>query len=254
MLPDSSLSLTDPQRVAIGRAVTSFGLVGLMAASFGQSRLPAMLPSTVHSHPGAGPQSTAEALLLLGSRQMFLAFVNISPPLPITSHPLFYWPSYSHQLLSCLGRKGFSLKLLRPAPLLQCVPSPRRRRIPSSIDQRSTGGTGLALTLVSHPRLLDTSLISNLTGSTWSHVPQDQVHKGSVPKLQACGHTACGHLWLPGCRMRYLPPLQGAFCSWTPSPGTVAWGSTFHARKMKIPECSPFLLLHFLCSLLTYLA
>lgn len=173
MLPDSSRSLTDPQRVAIGRAVTSFGLVGIVAASFGQNRLPAMLPSTAHGHPSAGPQSTAETLLLLGSRQVFLAFVNISAPLPTTLHPLFHWPSYSHQLLSWIGGKDFSPKLLRPAPLLQSAPSPRRLRILYTIDQRSTGGTGSALTLVGHLRLLGASLISNLTGPTWSYVPQE---------------------------------------------------------------------------------
>lgn len=242
MLPDSSRSLTDPQRVTIGRAVTSFGLVGIVAASFGQNRLPATLPSTAHGHPSAGPQSTAETLLLLGSRQMFFGFrKHLCSP---THHPSpsFYWPSYSHQLLSWFGGKDFSPKLLRPAPLLQSAPSPRRLRILYIIDQRSTGGTGSALTLVGHLGLLGTSLISNLKDPHGHMYHKNQVHKGSVPKLQTYGHTACGHLWLPGCCVRYLPPLQGAFCSWIPSPGAVTWGSTFHARKMKIPECSPLLL------------
>lgn len=100
MLPDSWLSLTDPLRVAVGRAGPSFGLVGTVAAAFGQNRLPTMSSSVAHGHPSAGPQNAAEALLLLGSRQMLLAAVNISLPLPTALHPLFYWPSYSHQLLS----------------------------------------------------------------------------------------------------------------------------------------------------------
>lgn len=57
-----------------------------------------------HGHPSAGPQRASEALVLV-----LLAFVNISAPLPTTLRPLFYWPSYSQQLLSWVGGRDFPL-------------------------------------------------------------------------------------------------------------------------------------------------
>lgn len=149
--------------MAVDRAGTSFGLVGIVAASFGQNRLSAVLSSMAHGHPSAGPQRASEALLLV-----LLAFINISAPLPTTLCPLFYWPSHSQQLLSWVGGRDFSPKLLWPAPLLQGVPGPKRLRIPYTVDQRSTGSTDSALTLVQAPQL--PNRVHAL--STWSHDPR----------------------------------------------------------------------------------
>lgn len=52
----------------------------------------------------------------------------------------------------------------------------------------------------SHLRLLSTSLASCLTGCMLH--PHGHMYR----KYQTHGHTALGHLWLPGCRVRVLHP------------------------------------------------
>lgn len=100
------------------------------------------------------------------------------------------WPRY--------GKNTFPNVIVSPLPHL--LPSPYSPYFHSLDRSEKYRRHRLSPDTNSHLRLLSISLASCLTGCML------HPHGHMYCKYQTHGHTALGHLWLPGCRVRVLHP------------------------------------------------